>query len=283
MTSFTESKRVSSNETLLWGGLTMTALIIVYLLLAYIFPSQFLNSYIFDAIPTKYILLIIPVLAFISSIIKIDETKQGLISILGKRQKMILAEGYHWLPPFFSAEIYDIKEQEFAAQEQEIYSANQISFLLSYRVHWTITDPYKFSNLQKDFLPNAFIGLLNDSIRNKLGEQQYSDMQMLKFENTLLSKIIQDCNFDCQKWGVKITRLYINKAVPSNKEVESLYNSKLALDTILDKVLIFTDKLGMSREHAIKLIQIERGKMSSQELSLSIDEQVTKLLTRILK
>ena len=253
---------------------------IFYFVLSSMYPNL-MNHYLFWVFKDKHVILLLISIWLFSSFIIIKETQQGHLSIFGKRQNSVLLEGYHWLPPFHSIEISEIKISTFQSVDQEIHSANQISFMLSWNLSWTINNLNLHSNLTKDFLPNAFIGLVNDKVRRWLNRENITDIKIMKIDSDIIENIRTDINSDCVKWGVSVNNIFITKMIPKDNEVQQLYNSNLSLESIIDKV--YTNSLGIDKKDLIKLIQIERGKMNSYDYNLSLDQQVAKIISELLK
>ena len=163
-----------------------------------------------DIYPILFALIL--VFVFATKAIKIIRPfEKGLIERFGRYQRMV-DSGLQFIIPFIETMIkVDIREQVIDVPPQEVITKDNAAVTVDAVIYFEITDPFKVVYNVKRF-EVAALKLAQTNLRNVIGEMELDEtLTSRETINGTLKRILDEAT---DKWGVKVTRVELQKIEP---------------------------------------------------------------------
>jgi len=145
--------------------------------------------------------------------------EKGLVERLGKYQRMI-DSGLHFIIPLYERLIrVDMREQVIDVPPQEVITKDNVVVTVDAVIYFEVTDPVKVVYNVANF-EIAALKLAQTNLRNIIGDLELDETLTSREKiNTELRRILDDAT---DKWGVRITRVEIQKIDPPRDITEAM-------------------------------------------------------------
>lgn len=176
----------------------------------------------------EFLLIIIAVVVFIIAAtgLKIVQPYQkGLIERLGKYQRTV-DSGLTLIIPFIERIVkVDIREQVVDIPPQAVITKDNVVVEVDAVIYYEVTDPVKVTyNVANFWL--AATKLAQTNLRNLVGDMALDEsLTSRETINTQLRQILDDAT---DKWGVKVTRVELQKIEPPVDVTEAMHRQMKA-------------------------------------------------------
>lgn len=169
--------------------------------------------------PVLFILILF-VLIYVSRAIKIVRPfEKGLIERLGKYTRTADSGLTVLFPPFESMRKVDMREQVIEVPPQEVITKDNVVVTVDAIIYFHVSDPFKVVYNVARF-EMAALKLAQTNLRNTIGELDLDQtLNSRERINTQLREILDEAT---DKWGVKVTRVEIQKIDPPGDIVNAM-------------------------------------------------------------
>jgi regulator of protease activity HflC (stomatin/prohibitin superfamily) len=157
---------------------------------------------------------------FIANTVRIvQQYEKGLIETLGKYSETVNAGVTIVIPLFQTLKKIDMREQVMDVAPQNVITKDNVTVVVDAIIYFQITDPVKVVYNVANFAVAA-LKLAQTNLRNVIGDMEL-DATLTSREkiNTQLRTVMDEAT---DKWGVKITRVEIQKIDPPRDITESM-------------------------------------------------------------
>ena len=171
---------------------------------------------------TGPVLLLLVVFAFIyvSMAVKIVRPyEKGLVERMGKYVRTS-ESGLNILVPFFEKMIkVDMREQVISVPPQEVITKDNVVVTVDAIIYFHVTDPFRVVYNIRSF-EMAAVKLAQTNLRNTIGELDLD--QTLNSRERINTQLRETMDEATDKWGVKVTRVEIQKIDPPGDIVNAM-------------------------------------------------------------
>lgn len=176
----------------------------------------------------EFLLIIIAVVVFIiaaTGLKIVQPYQQGLIERLGKYQRTVTS-GLTLIVPFIERIVkVDIREQVVDIPPQSVITKDNVVVEVDAVVYYEVTDPVKVTYNVANFWM-AVTKLAQTNLRNLVGDMALDEsLTSRETINTQLREILDDAT---DKWGVKVSRVELQKIEPPTDVMESMHRQMKA-------------------------------------------------------
>lgn len=176
----------------------------------------------------EFLLIIIAVVVFIvaaTGLKIVQPYQQGLIERLGKYQRTVTS-GLTLIVPFIEKIVkVDIREQVVDIPPQSVITQDNVVVEVDAVVYYEVTDPVKVTYNVANFWM-AVTKLAQTNLRNLVGDMALDEsLTSRETINTQLREILDDAT---DKWGVKVSRVELQKIEPPTDVMESMHRQMKA-------------------------------------------------------
>ena len=157
---------------------------------------------------------------FIANTVRIvQQYEKGLIETLGKYSETVNAGVTIVIPLFQTLKKIDMREQVMDVAPQNVITKDNVTVVVDAIIYFQITDPVKVVYNVANFAVAA-LKLAQTNLRNVIGDMEL-DATLTSREkiNTQLRTVMDEAT---DKWGVKITRVEIQKIDQTRDITESM-------------------------------------------------------------
>jgi len=158
------------------------------------------------------IILLVFVLIYVSRAIRIIRPfEKGLVERLGKYTRTADSGLTVLFPPFENIRKVDMRERYISVPPQEVITKDNVVVSVDALIYFHVTDPFKVVyNVQ--FFEGSATNLAQTNLRNTIGELDLDQTLNSREQiNTRMREILDEAT---DKWGVKVTRVEIQKIDP---------------------------------------------------------------------
>ena len=177
------------------------------------------------------VILILAVIILLTTVFKVDVTKQVVILQFGKPVRTIQEPGLHWkLPaPIQNAVFFDNRILEYDVQPAEVLSTDKKTLTVDNYVRWRIVDPLLFMQTLQA-IPNAVTRLddiVYSEIRRELG---LHNMQEIITDNReKIMEAVTIASFEATKpYGIEVVDVRIKRVDLPEENEASIYARMIA-------------------------------------------------------
>ncbi|MBI2915075.1 MAG: protease modulator HflC [Firmicutes bacterium] len=168
------------------------------------------------------ILVVLVLVAFKTVVVVVDETRQVVITQLGKPVRDIIDPGLHFKlpPPVQSVTSFDKRVLEYDSSPQEVLTRDKKNLIVDNYARWRIVDPLKFLQTVRD--ENGAQARLDDIIYSELRIELglYNLSQVVSQDRqTVMENVTRKSNQKASEYGIEIVDVRIKRAdLPSENE-----------------------------------------------------------------
>jgi len=165
----------------------------------------------FIAGPVIFILLVFVLIYVSRAILIVRPFEKGLVERLGKYTRTADSGLTVLFPPFESMRKVDMRERYIGVPPQEVITKDNVVVAVDALIYFHVTDPFKVVyNVQ--FFEGSATNLAQTNLRNTIGELDLDQTLNSREQiNTRMREILDEVT---DKWGVKVTRVEIQKIDP---------------------------------------------------------------------
>jgi len=160
------------------------------------------------------LLLVLAILAVIyvfRAVRIVQQYEKGLLETLGQYTRTLDPGLAIIFPPFQRLRIVDMREQVIDVPPQDVITKDNVSVTVDAVIYFQITDPAKVVYNVANF-GMASLKLAQTNLRNVIGDMELdSTLTSREKINLQLRQVMDDAT---DKWGVKVTRVEIQKIDP---------------------------------------------------------------------
>jgi len=168
--------------------------------------------------PVAIVLFVFALIFVFRSIRILRPYEKGLIERLGKYMKTA-DSGLTILFPFETLKKVDMREQVIEVPPQEVITKDNVVVTVDAVIYFHVTDPFKVVYNVAQF-EMAALKLAQTNLRNTIGELALDEtLNSRERINTQLREILDEAT---DKWGVKVTRVEIQKIDPPEDIVSAM-------------------------------------------------------------
>ncbi|MDD3065661.1 MAG: SPFH/Band 7/PHB domain protein [Endomicrobiaceae bacterium] len=163
---------------------------------------------------------LVVVIIFIANTVRIvQQYEKGLVETLGKYSATVDAGVNIIIPLFQNLRKIDMREQVMDVAPQNVITKDNVTVTVDAIIYFQITDPVKVVYNVANFAMAA-LKLAQTNLRNVIGDMEL-DTTLTSREkiNTQLRTVMDEAT---DKWGVKITRVEIQKIDPPKDITDSM-------------------------------------------------------------
>lgn len=162
--------------------------------------------------PGIIILLVIFAIIYLLSAVKIvRQYERGLIETLGRYTRTVEPGLVVIFPPLQRIRIVDMREQVIDVPPQDVITKDNVVVTVDAVIYFQVTDPVKVVYEVSNF-SLAALKLAQTNLRNVIGDLELD--QTLTSREKINFQLRQVLDEATDKWGVKITRVEIQKIEP---------------------------------------------------------------------
>lgn len=157
---------------------------------------------------------------FIANTVRIvQQYEKGLVETLGKYSRTVGAGVTIVIPIFQSLKKIDMREQVMDVAPQNVITKDNVTVTVDAIIYFQITDPVRVVYNVANFAMAA-LKLAQTNLRNVIGDMELdSTLTSREKINNQLRAVMDEAT---DKWGVKITRVEIQKIDPPRDITESM-------------------------------------------------------------
>jgi regulator of protease activity HflC (stomatin/prohibitin superfamily) len=149
----------------------------------------------------------------------VAQYEKGLVMRLGK-YKAGLPPGLHFLIPFIDELIrVDMREKVINVEPQKVITKDNVTVIVDAVVYYKVIDPVKAEFEVQNF-GYACTTLAQTNLRNLIGDRALDETLVARdMINTNLRNVLDEAT---NAWGVKVTRVEVQKIDPPNDITEAM-------------------------------------------------------------
>ena len=149
----------------------------------------------------------------------VAQYEKGLIMRLGKLH-LLVSSGLHFLAPWFDEMIrVDMRERVINVQPQKVITKDNVTVEVDAVVYYKIVDPAK-SQFEIQNFDYACTTLAQTNLRNLVGDRTLDETLVARdMINTNLRQVLDEAT---NAWGVKVTRVEVQKIEPPRDITEAM-------------------------------------------------------------
>ena len=167
-----------------------------------------------------WIAVVVVLFFFIANTVRmVQQYEKGLIETLGKYSSTVGAGVTIVIPLFQTLRKVDMREQVMDVAPQNVITKDNVTVTVDAIIYFHITDPVKVVYNVANFAMAA-LKLAQTNLRNVIGDMELdSTLTSREKINNQLRAVMDEAT---DKWGVKITRVEIQKIDPPRDITESM-------------------------------------------------------------
>lgn len=169
---------------------------------------------------TLWVLIVLVLFVFVANTVRIvQQYEKGLVETLGKYSRTVGAGVNIIIPMFQTLRKVDMREQVMDVAPQNVITKDNVTVTVDAIIYFQITDPIKVVYNVANFAMAA-LKLAQTNLRNVIGDMEL-DATLTSREkiNSQLRAVLDEAT---DKWGVKITRVEIQKIDPPKDITDSM-------------------------------------------------------------
>ena len=169
---------------------------------------------------TLWIVAVIVLFLFVANTVRIvQQYEKGLVETLGKYSRTVGAGVTIVIPLFQTLKKVDMREQVMDVAPQNVITKDNVTVTVDAIIYFQITDPVRVVYNVANFAMAA-LKLAQTNLRNVIGDMELdSTLTSREKINNQLRAVMDEAT---DKWGVKITRVEIQKIDPPRDITESM-------------------------------------------------------------
>lgn len=171
------------------------------------------------------VLVIVIVIVLAGSLFTVDETKQAIITQLGKYVRTVSEPGLHLKIPFIQrVERFEDRVLEYDAAAAPIITSDKKHLVIDNYARWKIVDPLKLYQTVRD--ESGAQARLDDivfsEIREELARHTLTEI-VLENRAQIMENIHDECNRKAAEYGIEVIDVRIKRADLPGEVAHSVY------------------------------------------------------------
>lgn len=159
------------------------------------------------------------------SVFTVDETKQVIVTQLGKYVRTVTEPGMDFKIPFLqSLNRFEKRVLEYDAAAAKVITSDKKHLVIDNYARWRIIDPLKFYQTVRD--EHGAQGRLDDivfsEIREEMARHTLTEIVSVNRE-AIMEKVHQQCNRKAKEYGIEIIDVRIKRADLPQEVAHSVY------------------------------------------------------------
>ena len=202
-------------------------------------------------------LALIAVGYIVGSVRTISEGNEALVERLGKYHKK-LTPGLNFIVPFLDSIVLEepIKERVLDTEPQEAITRNNVSLKVDAVLYWRILQLERTYYAVED-VETALQNLATTTLRSEIGRMDLA--QTFSSRNEINQSLLQQLDDATATWGVKVTRVEVQKIAPARTVMEAME---------LERAAESKKKAAISEAEGKKRAAIEEAEGAVQSMKL---------------
>ncbi|MCB4792464.1 MAG: SPFH/Band 7/PHB domain protein [Elusimicrobia bacterium] len=170
--------------------------------------------------PGLIVVLVILVFIYVSRAVRIvQQFEKGLVETLGQYTKTVDAGLVVIFPPFQNLRKVDMREQVIDVPPQDVITKDNVMVTVDAVIYFQITDPTKVVYNISNFALGT-LKLAQTNLRNVIGDMELD--QTLTSREKINLQLRQVLDEATDKWGIRVTRVEIQKIDPPKDITDSM-------------------------------------------------------------
>ena len=167
-----------------------------------------------------WVVVLVVLFIFVANTVRIvQQYEKGLVETLGKYSRTVGAGVTVVIPIFQTLKKIDMREQVMDVAPQNVITKDNVTVTVDAIIYFQITDPVRVVYNVANFAMAA-LKLAQTNLRNVIGDMELdSTLTSREKINNQLRAVMDEAT---DKWGVKITRVEIQKIDPPRDITESM-------------------------------------------------------------
>ncbi|MEM4368291.1 MAG: SPFH domain-containing protein [Candidatus Anstonellales archaeon] len=161
--------------------------------------------------PTSIIIILLGIIYVFKALKIVRQHERGLIETLGRYTRTVEPGLVVIVPPFQRMRIVDMREQVIDVPPQDVITKDNVVVTVDAVIYFQVIDPVKVVYEVSNF-SLAALKLAQTNLRNVIGDLELD--QTLTSREKINFQLRQVLDEATDKWGVKITRVEIQKIEP---------------------------------------------------------------------
>ncbi|MEO1210654.1 MAG: stomatin-like protein [Cyanobacteria bacterium J06638_20] len=202
-------------------------------------------------------LALIAVGYIVGSVRTISEGNEALVERLGKYHKK-LNPGLNFIVPFLDTIVLEepVKERVLDTEPQEAITRNNVSVKVDAVLYWRILQLERTYYAVED-VETALQNLATTTLRSEIGRMDLA--QTFSSRNEINQSLLQQLDDATATWGVKVTRVEVQKITPARTVMEAME---------LERAAESKKKAAISEAEGKKRAAIEEAEGAVQSMKL---------------
>jgi Membrane protease subunits, stomatin/prohibitin homologs len=165
------------------------------------------------------VLVVLAIIYVLRAVRIVQQSEKGLIETLGQYTRTVDAGLTIIFPPFQRLRKVDMREQVIDVPPQDVITKDNVLVTVDAVIYFQITDPVKVVYNVANF-GLASLKLAQTNLRNVIGDMELDQTLTSREKINLQLRTVLDEATD--KWGVKVTRVEIQKIDPPRDITDSM-------------------------------------------------------------
>ncbi len=200
------------------------------------------------------LIIFIGVILALMSVKVLRPYEVGLVERLGKYKRKI-ESGIHFIMPLLeNVQIVDLRERVVDIQPQEVICKDNVVVVVDAIIYYQIVDPVKAKYNVNNFLL-AIMKLAQTNLRSIIGEMELDET--LSGRDIINVKLREELDKITDKWGVKVTRVEIQRIDPP-REIQDAMAKQMKAEREKRAMILLAEG-----EKSSKILKAEGAKEST--------------------
>lgn len=165
------------------------------------------------------VLVVLAIIYVLRAVRIVQQSEKGIIETLGQYTRTVDAGLTIIFPPFQRLRKVDMREQVIDVPPQDVITKDNVMVTVDAVIYFQITDPVKVVYNVANF-GLASLKLAQTNLRNVIGDMELDQTLTSREKINLQLRTVLDEATD--KWGVKVTRVEIQKIDPPRDITDSM-------------------------------------------------------------
>ena len=169
--------------------------------------------------------LVLIMVVLTGSVFTVDETRQAIITQLGKYMRTVAKPGLHFKVPFLqNVHMFEARVLEYDAEAAPIITSDKKHLVIDNYARWKIVDPLKLYQTVRD--ESGAQARLDDIVFSELREEvarhTLTEIVLLNRES-IMEKVHKQCDSKAREYGIEVIDVRIKRADLPSEVARSVY------------------------------------------------------------
>jgi len=171
------------------------------------------------------VLVILVLIVAAASLFTVDETKQAIVTQLGKYVRTTTEPGLHFKIPFVqSVRKLEDRVLEYDAAAAKVITKDKKHLLVDNYARWRIVEPLKLYQRVRDEAgaQSRLDDIVFSELREELARHTLTEIVSVNREE-IMEKVHQQCNLKAKEYGIEVIDVRIKRADLPEEVTDSVY------------------------------------------------------------